>query len=223
MPYPTPFIRLRINGVFGTPTGTEEWSTGCKIHLGAGTTDPTPFLEAVAPAVSAFFTSTALKSGSTTYLTELTGAVIGTDGKYVGGAAQATRIYTYPTPVSGNGTAIHDWAFACVLSLRTTVLGRGPGSHGRMYWPALAQLVATNDGRFTSSNTDSIRTAAVTLLQGINTAGNASFGSGSVVVNTSPVGSGVRAVVDRVLVGNRPDHIEKRENAVSEAYSVGTV
>ena len=223
MAYLSPFLRVRINGVFGSATGVEQWSTGFKLHLVGGSTDATPFLESIAPAVSTFFGGTALKAGVNTFLTELTGAVIGTDGKYLGGATQATKRHTYGTPVSGAYLGVHDWPFSTVLSLRSSVLGRGPGSHGRMYWPSVGQQVDTNTGRFAAATTATLKDAAVTLLQAINAAGEATFGAGNVIVNASPVGAGHRAVVNRVLVGNRPDHIERRENAVAEAYSSGNV
>lgn len=219
MPYPTPFVRLTIIGHFGAANGAEVWSTNCKIDLSGGTTDPTDFLVDVATDIATFWGSTALNSGSLNYLTELHGAVIGTDGKYVGGAAQATKIFTYVAPVAGSGSNVASWATATVLSLRSSTLGRGPGSHGRMYWPSPAQVVSQLNGRYTPTVTANLAAAAKTMFLGINAAAAANFGSGSSVINSSPVGAGVKTDVDRILVGDKPDHIERRENATPELYA----
>jgi hypothetical protein len=155
--------------------------------------------------------------GATCFLTELHGAVIGTDGKYVGGALQATKIYTYPTPVAGDGSPAHPWPTATVMSLRVTSRTRGPGSHGRVYYPTLAAIVASATGRYQS--TGFIGDSFKTLLNSLNVLAKTHFGPGVCVVNISPVGSGVIAAVNQLQVGNRPDHQERRENAAAESYA----
>jgi len=87
-----------------------------------------------------------------------------------------------------------------------------------MYWPACAVAIAPTTGRYSTATIDIISQGAKTLLQAINSQAASSFGSGSRVVNTSKVGAGRMAAVDRVLIGNRPDHQERRENSIPEAY-----
>lgn len=221
MPYPTPFIRVTIFGRMGSATSAETWSTSFKLGGLADTTDPTDYLADIASDVRGFHVNTNVASGTRTYLTELHGAVIGTDGKYVGGALQATKIYTYPTADAGVGSGSLPWPTAQVLSLRVTSRTRGPASHGRMYWPAVGQTIGLTDGRFTPMG--AVAAAAGVLLTALNVKAKTAFGPGVSVVNTSPRGTGVMAAVNQVLVGNRPDHQERRENAFAEAYASASV
>lgn len=223
MAYPEPFARITVLGHFGTATGPEIWTTNFKVGYGGGTTDPTPFLPAIASAIQSFWVSSALNSGSAAFLTELHGAIIGTDGKYLGGATQSTKVYTYGAPVAGTGSGSQPWPTSCVLSLRSSTRGRGPGSHGRMYWPCLATQPAPTTGRYTGATTSAIATAAKTMINAINSAAVATFGPGARVVLASPVREGFMANVDKLLVGDKPDHIERRENATPEAYSTVTL
>lgn len=221
MPYLKPFLKVNVHGRFGSSTGVEEWSTGFHVSITSGTPDATAFLETISVPISTFWSS-GVVGGSVNYLTELTAAVIGTDGKYLGGAAQATKRRTYTTPVASAGTVVAPWPTSCVLSLRVQSLGRGPTSHGRMYWPMPAMAVTPATGRWPAATTDAIAAAAKTMFQAINAAAVTSFGTGARIVNVSKVGGGGEAGVDMVLVGNRPDHQERRENAAAEIYSVQT-
>lgn len=223
MAYVQPFVLLTIFGRFGGANGAETWSTSCKISNLSDATDPTEFLPAVQPAISAFHASPNLNVGSQVYLTELHGAVIGTDGKYVGGDKQATKVYTLPTPTQGAGNTNLPWPTSVVLSLRVSGQNRGRGSHGRMYWPCTGIGLLPTTGRISGGTPQVIANEAATMLKAINTAAVAAFGPGTCVVNTSRLGSGVMNRVDRVLVGDRPDHQERRENDRVELYGSAVV
>jgi hypothetical protein len=92
-----------------------------------------------------------------------------------------------------------------------------------MYWPFVGFSISAASGRLNSGETDAIAAAAATMLKAIKTAGQPNFGATVQIVNSSKQGLGKRATVDRVFVGNRPDHIESRENAALEVYSIATV
>lgn len=223
MAYPEPFVRVTAFGRFGTATGSETWSTNFKVGHLTDTTNVAGFLPAIANAIKPFHTNGILASGTATFLTELHGAVIGTDGKYVGGDAQATTIYTYPTPAAGGSVGQMPWPTACVLSLRVSSLSRGIASHGRCFWPAVGSVAGSATGRFTQTYTDGVAAAAKTMFDTVNTQAVATFGPGARVINSSPRGAGRQATVTTILVGNRPDHQERRENATVEAYSSVTL
>jgi hypothetical protein len=224
MPYSRPFFKMRIQGVFGATAalGTEKWSTGVNISsLGGGSMDPAnilTFLTNVSGFVTTFHTGTSIKAGSSCFLTQLTGAYIGTDGKYVLGSLMPTVVYNYVTPPVGNTTPIHPQATACVISLRSLRL-RGPASHGRMYYPCTGLPVNGNDLTISPTNTSLIATAAKTLIDGINATAASSFGTGGKVSLVSRVGAGAEAIVTSVMVDQKFDHMESRERSIASSYS----
>jgi hypothetical protein len=228
VPYANPFIKVNINGHFG-PSATsklEFWNTG--FHLvdpGGAIADPaaiTAYLTAIAPAISTFHALTALRSGQQAFLDELTGAYIGTDGKYVGGALQPTSKYTYATPQAGVFPGNAPYSQALVLTLRSLRL-RGAASHGRMYWPALALNPDPTIGVLTTTVPPQIATGAQAMINAFNTQAHTVLSSGWNVSLVSRVGSGFTAVVNKVLVGGRLDSMESRERNLSEAYASATV
>jgi len=222
MPYSRPFVKMRIQGVFGTAgTPVERWSTGVNISsLGGGSFDPanlSQFLVNTASTVSTFHASANVKAGSNCVLTQLTAAYIGVDGLYVLGSLQPTTVYTYPSPVLGNGTGIHPLASSLVISLRSLRL-RGPASHGRMYYPALGQSVNSPGGDISSAALGLFITQAKTLIDGINTTAAASFGAGGKVSLVSKVGTGAEAIVTSLMVDQKMDHMESRERSMPSVY-----
>lgn len=226
MPYASPFIRFKMNGHFGSSgtVKTEYWSAGLNIASpsviapGAGTI--LSFLTAVAAAVSALHGSTIINAGTKCFLDNLSGALIDTNGRYAGGSAQSTTVYNYPAAVAGAGTGVGPWSQAMAWSLRSTVL-RGPGSHGRCFYPATAIGPDPNTGTLTAAGQASYLATVLTLINAINSQASLSFATNSSVSNVSPIGVGVRAPVTRVGIGARLDTQESREKSLSEAYVFG--
>lgn len=227
MPYAEPFVQLTMNGVFGAAATTpaEIWSAGLKFRNPGSAPSPanlTSFIESVAVHASTFHAAGTALVGSNCWLTHLTAAFIGTDGKYVGGDTQATTRHTYGTPVAGNGTATAPWTQAIVTSLRTLVL-RGPGSNGRMYYPATTAQPQATTGVLAPSLQASYATVVATFLNAVNNSADAHLpGTGGLSV-MSKVGSGVAASVTALRVGARLDRQERRENKLSEAYITRSV
>lgn len=226
--YSEQFVQLRIQGHFGpdAATAVDFWSVGLKLRN--PTSAPTPglllaFLVAVDPAVRAFHLHASVLAGSNTYLKAISAAFIGTDGKYVGGATQDTVVRQLSGSNPGAGASpLGPWTQAVVTSLRTAVT-RGRASNGRMYYPAPAMTVQPSTGTISSTNTANYATQAAILINAINTQADTLLpGNGGVSV-MSQVGAGRTESVTSVRIGNRLDRQERRENAITEAYSSGTV
>lgn len=222
MPYTEPFVYLRANGFFSSiATPVDEWSVGFKILAPTGlvpTGQITSFLETVAPAFSTFHTGTGWQCGTNCFLAELTAAVIGTDGKYVGGGAQSTIVRPYGTPVAGSGTGIHPFTTAVVISLRTT-LQRGRASNGRAYWPALGRSLDATTGGLQAVSRDAMATAAATLLSAINAAAESQMPATMGVWVMSNLDAGLSAPVTSIRVGSKVDSQERREKSIEEQYT----
>jgi len=223
VPYPVPFVKVNVEGHFGA-SGTaksEYWRAGFHITKNGGviggTSELTNFLTAIRNALTTYHTITAVGAGSKCFLTDVSGAYIGTDGKYALGSLQSTTRVPMVTPTAGIGTNGGPWTQSIVLSLRSLLL-RGPGSHGRIYWPATSAQVDPNTGVMTGANVSSIVAGAQSMLNAINTQAALAFGSGSNVGLVSPLGSGFQSPVIRVGIGQRLDSMESRERDIPESH-----
>lgn len=227
MPYAEPYVYLRALGTFGSTAGAnlEQWGIGLKFrHPGAAPSVGAlqAFAETAAVPFSAFHTDATVGSGSSCWLKEITVAFIGTDGKYVGGAAQRTTRHTLATPSQGQGGIGAPFTQALVYSLRT-LLGRGPGSNGRMYYPALGNGVVSGTGRVAPATASGAAAKAATLFSQLNAAAKANLvGTGGLSVMSS-VGPGVAATVTSVRVGDKMDRQESRERQMVEVYVSASV
>lgn len=222
MTYSSPFVYLKVLGHFGTTTSQlEQWTVGMKIPTplpGPSPAGLSAFLVDIQTYISAFHGSTFIKASTSCFVRQLSAAYVGTDGKYVGGGAQATTVYNYATPVSGNSNATLPWSTACVLSLRTA-RQRGIASNGRLYWPSLALAVNGATGLWTPTETLNIATSAKTMLDNINSHTETHLGGARRIAVMSAVGAGLSADVTAVRVGNKPDRQERREDSLTEAYA----
>lgn len=215
MAFSNPHLLLRVLGNFGgNPSSNEEkWSTGFRLGIPGGTVpydvgNLTTFLTNVAAPLRVFHLAAASLTGGTCYLTELTVARVGTDGKYDPPTQQTIR---YIAPVTqGTGTPVLPWSSALVFSLRTAI-PRGYSSNGRIYWPALAPALDQQTGRLTQSQATSRINAFKTALDSVNTFA-AAYASGMRVVVASATG-GVTNTVTSIRQDDRLDSIERRENA----------
>jgi hypothetical protein len=221
--YTVPFVKVNLSGHFGSSTTdiVEKWQAGFHITKNGGviggTTELTNFLGQVGTLAKTFHAATTTGVGGSCFLSEASGAYIGTDGKYALGALQTTTRVPITPVTAGNGTSALPWATSMVWSLRS-LLTRGPASHGRVYYPHTnAPLIATT-GRLALAQQQSYATAVTTFLNGVNLAASGSFGSGSNVGLVSPAGSGFQSPVVRFGIGAKPDHMESRERDLPESY-----
>ena len=228
MPYAAPFLKVSAVGHFGVDatTFTEEWSAGFHvmnpITIGMDPTLITGFLVAISSAVSTYHTATATNSGANCFLDKLTGAYIGVDGTYVGGALQATSEYKYPTPIATAGAGNSPWSQSQVITLRSLRL-RGPASHGRIYWPCTGGVVVSSTGVMSASQKTNASNNAKTMINAINAAALTAFGTGWNVGLVSKVGAGVQSPAVRVGIGGRLDSMESRERRLAENHTYQTL
>jgi len=227
MPYNTPFALVAANGTFGlTPTSFPDakWMASVKIQVAsapAALAGLPAFLAAVGPAYIAFHSASGVSAGAKVWLTHLTGAIIGEDGKYYGDGTQSTSQYDL-TDTVGSGAGALPWATACCYTLKTNKL-RGVASKGRFYYPALGTAPSDNEGLWTSVVAGNRATAAKTLLDTLNAQALVHLSSGSFLAVCSNVGAGAYTKVTQVAVGRIPDRQERRESSLQEGYSVSTL
>lgn len=216
MVYSASHLQVRVLGRFGSPApGVEQWSTGFRAFMFSPASEA-DVAGALADLVTPFQTFFQLiPASSVCYMDELTGAIIGPDGKYVGGGTQATVRQDLGGP-QGVGTALHPLATSLALSLGTD-LARGRGSKGRMFWPALSAALSFPEGTYTSGQAG-LATAFATFIEECNTAIQADdrpFGPIGVFSN---LGTGTASPVTHIRVGRRVDAQERRERRIAEAY-----
>jgi hypothetical protein len=229
MTYSQSFLLHTAEGHFGPggSTVTDVWRVSLKLApIGApllSEAAKAAFLAAAEPLWVAFHTNTNVSPGANCFLTALTAAHIGEDGKYLGLGTQGTTRRVLGSVAGGSGTANLPWSTACAYTLRTTIL-RGRGSRGRFFYPACGTAVGATDGLWSSSVTQARATAGATLIAGLNAFGDDLAPPALAVVRVmSNLGLGVDDNVVRVEVGRKPDRQERRESELREDYRTANV
>lgn len=221
MPFAYPFVLTTIEGFFGTNPGEDIWRTTFKIPVDAGEipapSDVLEFCNAIAPDVQNYCASSDTALGSFTYLEGIAGAVVGTDGRYLGGGSQVTQRYTYGSPVPGTGSAVHPFDAALCLSLKGAV-ARGRGSRGRMYFPARAMAIEAGTGKISSSSQFNAASQGKTLIDALNGHAATVFGPARYVSVMSNLGTGTISTVVAVSVGRLLDHMSSRTSKQDEGH-----
>ena len=220
MAFSSTHVLFKINGVFGptAATAVEQWS--CSMRINTGTTNNSEtakvaFLETVSVPVNAFHTSSGASAGVACWLTSLSCAYIGPDGKYVGGGAQTTAVRPYTTPAAGLVSNTQSWDVARVYTLRTAQ-SRGRGHVGRFYYQVQAPL--STDGRWSQADVTSAATAAKTMIDQVNAASK-SFWTASFGVSVMSFVGNVSYQVNAVEVGRAPDTQRSRTRQLVESPS----
>jgi len=220
--YTNAHVLLRAGGHFGTNTGIyDNWSIGFRFGKPgsdvASSTDPQAFVTAAAAPLATFHAGANSLVGTGCFLDYVTGARVGTDGKY-DPDTQETRRHDYPTTVSGSGSMTQGWAVAVVCSLRTA-RPRGYASNGRLYYPAGAATPSGSSGRLSQSQTNSLVLAWKTLIDSLNSAAGAQLGSGIKLCVFSGVAPGRTETVTQIRIDGRLDQQERRENKQPPVWS----
>jgi len=218
--YGAQHVQFRMLGVFGPlhSDPREIWGVGLRIFIGATAlveADKAEFLAAVKTAASAFHNSAVNKAPSSCWLTKLTAAYIGMDGKYVGGAAQPTTEDLYTTPLNGGGDPTMPFSHARVYTLRTDQ-ERGRGSVGRIYYPSGWKV--DSSGLWTAAECQQAADAFRTYVDAINTAARSVWSPASAVSVFSGMGTGEIGEVLTVQVGRAPDTQRRRDSSLPESY-----
>lgn len=216
---------FRILGHFGNNATTvrDYWSTGFRLgSIGSDAPsgiDLVPFLESVATPVATFHGSNGALVGTNCWLSELTIARVGVDGKY-NPAQQETTRRLYGTPTAGIAQPVHPWSNAMVISLRTAY-PRGIASNGRSYYPATGFPIDSGTGRAAQSHVAGFVAAMKTMLDAINSAAQTQIGATTRVIvagQTGKTGAARNAWVTSIRADGRMDSIERRENDQATAW-----
>jgi hypothetical protein len=220
--YAHKFARVTISGT--CLNGAEEWSTG--FQMGSPTVDivdvAAPGAENIGLAWETFF-ETAANAFSSSYKTvQVKVAAIETDGQT---DTDMIDYYTYPTPISGGGTATLLPPQITLAATLTSDNQRGLASKGRMYLPGINSAVQTTDGHLLSSFVATLSNNFKTFLDAVNVASGTSgklilASKGHKVPDSDPVDyiAGRAAWVTGCRIGNVYDTQRRRRNGLVESY-----
>lgn len=227
MAFTTTHVLLRCIGVFGSSVTApiEMWANQFRLPAAEGITGAqlAAFLGGVEVPAKAFYGHSNVSASSLVWFTELTAAMINTDGKYLGGANQQTTRRVLASPTNGTGgSASQPLAFSTVVTTRTPI-PRGRGSHGRFYVPTLARPVQATTGMWSATQGADMAGAAKAFLDGINNAAAVHLGAAVHLAVMSDLGAGTTAAITRVEVGSKPDHQERREHQIKETYAAAAL
>jgi hypothetical protein len=216
-------VKVTFNGHFGASTTNivERWTAG--LHLTknggviGGTSELSSFLTNIRTAAIAYHSDSGVGAGVSAYLDSISGAYIGTDGKYALGALQSTTTVALTTSTPGAGSAQNPWSTAGVLTLRS-LLTRGPASHGRCYWPAVGQPTTSTTGVVATGTVNGWSATAATFLNAVNAVAATNFGTGTNIGLVSNKLSGFQSPVTKVGIGQKLDSMESRERDIPENH-----
>jgi hypothetical protein len=194
---------------FGGPLYVgEQWSVSLRSTPNFADGD-TAGLDAIAQAVSTWFTTGAPIIGAAARLAYVKFNRIGPDGKYVGATTNRVDF----TPVRGGNTvATHPPQISLVATLETGVT-RGLANRGRMFLPCPVAGVDGN-GRISANAALEVATKVAGLLSTLNAL--TPYGETRVY---SAVGSGASRLVTGVTVGRVLDTMRSRRTSITEERS----
>lgn len=202
-------VAASVAGVNGTLTQTWDGNTGNPIlglnfigtYQADACDDMWTFLNAIKGLVTPSFSWTHCKI-----------APIMDDGKY--GAPSST--YTFTTPLAGTGTLHTELPVECAaaVTFRAPVLGRR--GRGRFYVPGLTNAQCS-DGTITNAAADSLKAAAVNLVNNLQNLPGGPFTYMPIVAVTS-AGQTKAVRPSEVRVGNHWDVQRRRQAQVPETY-----
>ena len=212
--YPNDFYRLVVSGSLHA---TEEFSFGLSVipdtNLSGG---PLPYEEVpqgIIDAVTAFMSSGIISSAAKANLIKFNR--IAPNGKY---ADQGNTVFhEIPGGVGGSQGPTHAPQVAIAVSLGTAK-SRGRAARGRFYVPSPNVQLQADTGAVSTGFAESVRLAAVTLINAVNESV-----AGHYVGVASEVGTGAFEPVTSVRVGRALDTIRSRRTSIPEAYTADTV
>ena len=121
----------------------------------------------------------------------------------------------WETAITGTGGMSCPATTAVVLSLYTSQQSRS--GRGRLYWPALALSLVSTTGRITPATTAGLAAGGVNLLTTIESLAPASANARAIVRSRTTHASWE---VTSVRVGDVPDSLRGRKNALNEARTI---
>jgi len=145
-------------------------------------------------------------------------APILTDGKY----GAPSSVYTFTTALAGTAspsTALPP-EVSLAVSFRAPILGRR--GRGRFYLPALGTGMLATDGVVSSTPSGTIRTAAKTLVDNLQSLTGGPY-TYLPIVGVTSAGATTAVRPFDVRIGNHFDMQKRRQDQVSESYLITTL
>jgi hypothetical protein len=211
MPYPQHWL-LSFGGTAGDPA--DIWSCNLRLAItdfGTWSMDEENFLTNTAvPALTAWFATANAKISSSAVINYVKFNEIGPDGKYADPAKTHERLGLNIFGASGT-TQLHPLQVCYVLSFRTALAERGPGSKGRMYVPRPNLPIGVN-GDVTSSDRTAIAGAAKTFLEALHPQVGPPGSARIHPCIVTPLLGGVAHNIDRLVVDSALDIQRRRAN-----------
>lgn len=203
---------LRVS-LFGDNPGGEEWSINpCWEINGSGGTPVTPAMaQTIATAIAAIAAPTPmmiLMASNTAF------RGVRVESRSLAGALEVQAEAIKTTGQGGNGTSVHPYQTAVVVSLRT--FGVGPSARGRLYLPATGVPLQTTDYRIAVSSRDSILGAVKTYLSSIETAIKVTLPEANLTVWSRKTANFHN--VTSLQLGNVVDTQRRRRDTLIESY-----
>lgn len=224
-PYAHKVNRVTVSGT--AFNGLEEWSTGFYLgKAGGDAEDPQGWAELVAAKWTTLWNGGGSTMFPSTYKTlQIKVSQMNTDGTT---DLDAIDYYTYPSAISGGGTAIFPAQITLAVTM-TSQIQRGLAAKGRMYLPSTTFGIDPATGKLTSGTMTAIGNTMKTFYDGLNVLGTdklilASHGhavkTGGVI--TSYTGA-LNALVTGCRIGDVYDTQRRRRDDLIETYTAKTL
>lgn len=217
MAYVRPYVKLTLSGE--TCDGNEIFNTGLHLSSLDTTTDPYGVFQRVVgqlsnmvPVFTAFWGNTDVNVPTTSAITTIKVALVGTDGKYMEQVPVEEEVL-----IIGSSNAPYSPQDATVITLDSGKR-KDPGKYNRMYIPT-AGNVGANAWRRTTTAQLNIATAAATMFHDLEELFGSGEGAAPIYVAVlSSNGSGHDYSVEQVRVGAIVDTQRRRRNKLTEDY-----
>jgi len=211
-----PFKTNRVTIEGSCFNGAEVWTTGFFLGTeGADAAAPTTTnADNIATAWQTFFTGVNTKISNVYKTHRIKIATINVNGST---DLSSVKTHDYSPDITGNNSGAYQAAQVSLVGTLKSSIVHGKASHGRMYLPGVAAVIA-NDGRLTASDRDGIGLAFKTFITSVRGySGMCGFpiliAKGGVL--TPPAQS---KYVYSVRMGNVFDTQRRRRNGLSETY-----
>jgi hypothetical protein len=222
MPYPQHWL-LAFGGTQGDPL--DIWSCNLRLaitDLGTWSMDEEQFLTNTAvPVLTTWFSAANSKIGASAQINWIKFNEIAPDGKYADPATTHERL-GLAIPGGAASSNYHPLQCSYVLSFRTAVAERGPGSKGRIYVPR-PNVPVGSSGDITSTDRNAMIGTAKTMLEGLHPQVGP---PGSARIHPSivtPLLGGVAHRIDRVVIDSALDIQRRRANKQSREETSANV
>lgn len=222
MSYDRESIYLTWGGPMGG-TGLDNWQCGVHLALAAPGGAPTlpsgaDLLTLLAGPIKTFHTAAGTAIAVPCLLQWAKAARLDVNGHYVLEPVSAT---TGPWPGAKAAPYTGGPQLAAAITLWSGG-SLGQANYGRFYVPWW-EAACDSTARVIAPAVTDMATAAVALVDGINTWAGTAIGVGARIRIMSKLGTGSTKLATKVRVGNVKDTQQRRRRQLTEVYSMGTI